>query len=216
MPISIARRLVTVLGATAVAGGVLSGFAGSASAAAGDIPPTRDRVIQPVKTDNLLAPTSGRSGARVVSQPRIGKAQDTPESQVWANDNSRKFDQNGNVIRGAVSFIFQPTLGKAGVRPLCMDIAGDSAQAGASVELRLCDGTPSQVFVFVGDLQFPVVQNVRSGLNLEVQPNGTVVQQGFVGRIPVGVSAEERARLQARNNAQIFAPRPKALGIGGA
>ncbi|SBT38793.1 RICIN domain-containing protein [Micromonospora auratinigra] len=216
MPISIARRLATVLGTTVVAGGVLSGFAAAASAAPGDPPPSRDRVIQPFRTADLLVPTSGRSGARVVSQPRIGKAQDTPESQVWAFDNSRKFDQNGAVIRGGVSFIFQPTLGRSGVRPLCMDVAGDSAQAGASVELRLCDGTPSQVFTFVGDLQVPNVQNVRSGLNLEVQPDGTVVQRGFVGRAPAGASAQERAKLQARRDAQTFLPRPKSLGVGGA
>ncbi|MEV0568545.1 RICIN domain-containing protein [Dactylosporangium sp. NPDC050588] len=209
------RGFAVVAGA-ALATGLLSGLAGTANAAPGDVPPAKDRVIQPQGTKNLLVPTGANAGARIVAKPRIGQAQDTPESQVWTFDNSKKFDQNGKPISGGVSFVFQPTFGKPGVRALCIDVVGDSKQAGAAFELRPCDGTPSQVFVRVGDVQVPFVQNVLSGLNMEVQANGAVVQQPFVGRVPANATPAERQALQARNNAQHFLLSPKAFGVGGA
>ncbi|MFG1661421.1 RICIN domain-containing protein [Micromonospora chersina] len=210
------RRVSTILSGAAVAAGLFSGIAGPANAAPGDVPPSKDRVIQPQGTKNLLAPNGATAGARIVSQPRIGQAQNTPESQVWTFDRSKKFDQSGNDIKGGISFIFQPTFNKPGVRQLCMDVVTNSIQAGAGFELRPCDGTPSQVFLTVGDLQIPYVQNVLSGLNLEVKPGGEVVQQPFVGRIPSNATADERQRLKARDQAQRFLLNPKSFGVGGA
>jgi hypothetical protein len=210
------RRFVSLLGGAAIATGALAGLAGTAHAAPGDLPPSKDQVIQPLNTQNLLVPTGANAGARIVSKPRIGKAQETPESQVWTIDNGKKFDQNGKAIKGGISFVFQPTFGKAGVRALCIDVVGDSTAAGAALELRPCDGTPSQVFVRVGDVKVPFLQNFRSGLNMEVLANGNVVQQPFVGAVPSNASAAERQALNARNSAQKFLPRPKTIGVGGA
>jgi hypothetical protein len=212
-----ARRLTAALGGAALATGLLAGFAGAASAAPGDLPPSKDRVIRPqFASGELLVPTSGSPGARIVTRPRIGKAQNTPESQVWTFDNSKKFDDNGKVIRGARSYIFQPTFDKPGVRPLCVDVVGNSTEAGAGLELRPCDGTPSQVFRQVGDVQAPFLQNVLSGLNLERQADGTVVQQPFVPRPAPNASLAERTALRERGGAQIWQPDPKTFGFGGA
>src|SRR5688572_21513894 len=108
-------RFGAIFGGAALAAGLIVGMAGAANAAPGDVPPSKDRVIRPNGTQNLVVPTSASVGARIVSQPRIGQALNTPESQVWTFDNSSKFNQDGRVIRGGVSYVFQPTFGKPGV-----------------------------------------------------------------------------------------------------
>lgn len=210
-------RLTAILGGAALATGLLAGFAGAASAAPGDLPPSTDRVIgtPPLNSNRLMVATSATVGARIVSVPRIGKAAETPDSQVWTFDNSRKFDDAGNVIRGGRSFIFQPTFDRPGVRPLCVDVVGNSTAAGAAFELRPCDGTPSQVFVQVGDVRFPNLKNAFSGLYMQVEQNGAIVQQPFA-KEDFKASIAERNATKALNDAKIFAPRPKVFGIGGA
>jgi hypothetical protein len=210
------RRVTALFGGAALVTGMLAGFAGATNAAPGDLPPSLNRVIAPVNTKNLVVPTGAANGAQIVSVPRIGQADATPDSQVWTFDHAKRFDANGKVVRGALSFIFQPTFNKPGVRPLCIDVANDSTQVGAPFVLRPCDGTPSQTFVTLGDLQFPLLQNVLSGLKVEVLTNGNVTQQDFPPRPAANASPAERQALRARSQAQTFLLSPKSFGIGGA
>ena len=208
-------RTLSRLAIVGLALGATAGLATPASAAPGDPVPSQFQVIQPTNTKNTLVPTGSNAGARIVAKPRIGTNRDTPDNQTWTFDRAKKFDAAGKVIKGGIAFVFQPTFGRAGVRALCMDVVGDSKSAGAAIELRACDGTPSQTFTFVGDLQFPLVRNALSGLQLEVKANGAVVQEGGIAT-PAGASAEEKKALQARRNAQFFTPRPREIGVGGA
>jgi hypothetical protein len=206
------RRTATVLGGATLLAGIVAGtvasFAPAASAAPAPLPPSKDRVVR-LAPDNLLQPVGnvGAPGTRVTVAPRVGKAQQTAEFQVWTQINNGK---------GTISLLFQPSANSG--RPLCLDVAGDSRNDGAPLELRPCDGTPSQSWRLLGGGTPPhFVQNVNSGLNMEAElRNNRVVQRGFVPRVPAGASIEERQALRERNSSQLFFLSPKSFGVGGA
>lgn len=207
MRTNVFRGITAIVGGTAVAAGLAMAFAAPAAAAPGDVKPLKDRVVRPFNNaKNLLVPDGANNNARIRSKPRTGQANETPESQVWTEVTP---------AGGQVVLVFQPTTN--GGRQLCMDVEGDSKNAGAAVILRPCDGTPSQTWKRIGGGGGPeFLQNLNSGLNMEVLANGQVAQQPFVGRVPANASLAERQALQARNNAQQFFLNPKAFGVGGA
>jgi hypothetical protein len=212
------RRAGAVAGAAAATLlGLLTIAAGTASAAPGDVPPLKDRVVRSFATNNLLVPQNGNVNAPILDTPRIGKANATPESQTWIEVTPSRAERNALTKQGftfgsAVALQFQPS---ANNRPLCIDVQNDSLNPGAALVLRPCDGTPTQLWERLGNNATEVLRNVRTRLNIEVQ-NGRAVQQPFVGRIPSGISVQERQALLARNNAQLFFLSPKSFGVGGA
>jgi hypothetical protein len=208
------RRAVTIIGGAAFATGLLAGLNAAPAAAEDVLPPVKSQVIEPFGTANVLQPNGANAGARIVSKPRIGKAGQTPDSQVWTKLFPKVIDGNGKVVRGATAYAFQPSL-QPGSRPLCIDVVGDSQQAGAALELRPCDGTPSQAFIFLNNAIPTFVQNVGSGLQMTVEANGTVVQRGFFKRVPNETPEQSRERSRLTNT-QLFRVGPRELGVGGA
>ncbi|GAA3198514.1 RICIN domain-containing protein [Dactylosporangium siamense] len=214
MPTKTFRRTASLIGGAALATGLLAGFTAGPAAAEDVRPPVKSQVIEPAGTANVLVPNGANAGARIVSKPRIGKAAQTPDSQVWTKLFPKVIDANGKVVRNTTSYAFQPSL-QPGSRPLCIDVVGDSQQAGAALELRPCDGTPSQAFVFLTNDAQTFVQNAGSGLQMTVEANGTVVQRGFFKRVP----NESREQTRERNrltNTQLFRVGPREVGVGGA
>jgi len=212
-------RRVTATAGAAIAAllGLLTIASGTAFAAPGDARLLKDRVVRSFATNNLLVPQNGNVNAPILDTPRIGKANATPESQTWIEVTPGKAERDALAKQGftfgsAVALRFQPS---ADNRPLCIDVQNDSLNPGAALVLRPCDGTPTQLWERLGANANPFLRNVRTRLNIEVQ-NGRAVQQPFVGRIPSGISLQERQALQQRNNSQQFFLSPKSFGVGGA
>ncbi|MFI5916870.1 RICIN domain-containing protein [Dactylosporangium sp. NPDC051541] len=182
MRTSTLRRTATLLGGVALAAGLPAALNATPAAAEDVLPPVKDQIIQPTGGVNVLQPDGNKAGARIVLRPRIGQAGQTPESQVWTKQFPR-IDAATTVTSKVLpnAFAYQPSL-RPGSRPLCLDVVGDSQQAGAALELRPCDGTPSQAFVLLSNAGPTLVQNVGSGLALTVRADGTVVQRGFFKR----------------------------------
>lgn len=148
---------------------------------------------------NILVPDRAAPGSAISSVPRIGKADDTPQSQVWQRGSAR----NG---RGTFNLVFAPTIGD-GQRQLCLDVQGDSTQAGAPIVLRPCDGTDSQAWKKLSTAAFAQFENFGSGLKAELV-GGRLAQFEFPNRNDADV--RERTQLQQ------FSIVPKSFGIGGA
>ena len=208
------RRTATLIGGAALATGLLAGFGAGPAAAEDVLPPVKSQVIEPSGTANVLQPNGTKAGARIVSRPRIGKARQTPDSQVWTKLFPKVIDGKGKVVRGATSYAFQPSL-QPGSRPLCIDVVGDSQQAGAALELRACDGTPSQAFVFLTNDVQTFVRNAGSGLQMTVEADGTVTQRGAFKRVP-NESAEQTRERNRLVTTQLFRVGPREIGVGGA
>ncbi|GAA3295279.1 RICIN domain-containing protein [Dactylosporangium vinaceum] len=176
------RRTATLCGGVALAAALLAGPSAAPAAAEDVLPPVKDQIIQPAGAANVLQPDGDKAGAWIVQRPRIGQAGQAPDSQVWTKQFPRI--EAATTVTSKVlpnAFAFQPSL-RPGRRPLCLDVVGDSQQAGAALELRPCDGTPSQAFVLLTNAGPTMVQNVGSGLTLTVQADGTVVQRGVFKR----------------------------------
>jgi hypothetical protein len=193
MRTSTLRRTATLLGGVALAAGLLAGLNATPAAAEDVLPPVKDQIIQPIGAANVLQPDGNKAGARIVLRPRVGQAGQTPDSQVWTKQFPRIEAATSKVLPNA--FAFQPSL-RPGSRPLCLDVVGDSQQAGAALELRPCDGTPSQAFVLLSNAGPTLVQNVGSGLALTVQVDGSVVQRGFFKRAETESGGEPRPQTK--------------------
>ncbi|MDG6103057.1 RICIN domain-containing protein [Dactylosporangium aurantiacum] len=133
---------------------------------------------------------------------------------MWTKLFPKVIGADGKVVKGATSYAFQPSL-QPGSRPLCIDVTGDSQQAGAALELRPCDGTPSQAFVFLTNDVQTFVRNAGSGLQMTVEADGTVVQRGFFKRVPNETPEQSRERNRLTNT-QLFRVGPREFGVGGA
>jgi len=183
---------VTLLGTAVLA--VSAGLATPASAQPRPLPDNPNRVVS--IDDELLEPRASTAGAPLRFATRIGRANDTPDSQTWAQRRGR--------LGGTFALVHTPSIAAAGVQ-LCADVEGDSREAGARLVLRPCDGTDSQLWRPLGGGSGPrFLQNVQSELNMERVPGG-VVQNDFAPR-------EE----PERSNNQLFSVSPKSFGIGGA
>jgi hypothetical protein len=165
MTTSLIRR---VLGAALAGAAALTGLTGAATPAfAAEVPDTMVRVF----ADNtVLQPDQSASGAAIRAVARIGKADDTPDSQVWKRRPARQ--------PGFFTLVHAPSEKD---RPLCIDVEGDSTQAGAALVLRPCDGTESQAWRQLVSVPPSQLENKQSGLKMELV-GGALVQNEFPGR----------------------------------
>ena len=162
---------------------------------------TRDRVFESqsggIKT--VLTPDRSAAGAPVRQVTRIGVADATPPDQTWRQERA----QQG---RGAFTLVHTPTADAAGTRRLCLDVKGDSTEAGAPLVLRPCDGTPSQAWKLLSNDVFTFMENQDSKLKVELV-KGRLVQADFP---PPGAPD-----FNQRRTAQSVGVLPKTFGIGG-
>jgi ricin-type beta-trefoil lectin protein len=193
-----ARRRLTV---TLLGTAVLASIAGLATPAAAATAPAQPRPLpdSPNRVvridDELLQPQGSTAGSPLRFATRIGQANDTPDNQTWTQRRGR--------LGGTFRLVHTPSVQQGGVQ-LCVDVEGDSTEAGARLVLRPCDGTDSQLWRGLGSSRPQVLQNVESELNME-RVRGGVVQNQFPPR-------EDRER--ARN--QLIFVSPKSFGVGGA
>jgi hypothetical protein len=144
---------------------------------------------------NILVPDRSAPGSPIRSVPRIGQADATPQSQVW---------QRQNTGAGNFALVHVPSLGS---QPLCVDIQGDPATAGAALVLSPCNGSDRQSWKQLSTAAFTQLQNKQSGLKAELV-GGRLVQNEFPKR--TDADFRERTKLQQ------FSIVPKTFGIGGA
>ncbi|MBC8093481.1 MAG: RICIN domain-containing protein [Pseudonocardia sp.] len=161
----------------------------------------RDQVIRDQSNGftNILVPDRAAPGSPIRSVPRIGKTTATPPSQLWRRESAR----NG---RGTINLVHVPSIDD-GDRQLCLDVQGDSTQAGAALVLRPCDGTDSQAWRNLSTSPFTQLENRGSRLKAELV-GGRLVQNGFPNR--------NDADVRDRNRLQGFSIVPATFGIGGA
>jgi hypothetical protein len=95
--------------------------------------------------------------------PRLGQADATPQSQVW---------QRQSTGAGDFALVHAPRLG---TQPLCLDVQGDPATAGAALVLSPCDGSDRQSWTPLSTAVFTQLQNKQSGLEAELV-GGRLVQ----------------------------------------
>lgn len=88
----------------------------------------RDQVIRDQSNGftNILVPDRAAPGSPIRSVPRIGKTTATPPSQLWRRESAR----NG---RGTFNLVHVRSIDD-GDRQLCLDVQGDSTQAGAALD----------------------------------------------------------------------------------
>jgi Ricin-type beta-trefoil lectin domain-like len=191
MTTSLIRRM---LGAALVGAAALTGLTAAATPAfAADV---NDRVVRVSADNTVLQPDRSASGAAIRAVARIGKADDTPDSQVWKRLRARQ--------PGFFTLVHAPSEDS---RPLCIDVEGDSTQAGAALVLRPCDGTDSQAWRQLVSVPPSHLENKQSGLKMEVV-GGRLVQNDFPG-------SDDADRTQ-RNARQLLFIQPKTFGVGGA
>jgi hypothetical protein len=191
MTTSLVRR---VLGAALVGAAAITGLTGAATPAfAADV---TDQVVRVFSDNTVLQPDRSAPGAAIRAVARIGKADDTPDSQVWKRRPARQ--------PGFFTLVHAPSEGD---RPLCIDVDGDSTQAGAALVLRPCDGTDSQAWRQLVSVPPSHLENKQSGLKMEVV-GGRLVQNEFAGR--------NDADRKQRNDRQLLFIQPKSFGVGGA
>jgi hypothetical protein len=196
-----ARRhlTVTLLGTAVLAS--LASLATPAAAQPGQLRDTPDRIVR--IDDELLEPLASTAGSPLRFAPRIGRANDTPDGQTWTQRPGR--------VGGTFSLVHTPSVKGGGVQ-LCVDVDGDSREAGARLALRPCDGSDSQLWRLPTSVPPSALQNVQSGLNME-RVSGGVVQNAFPRRDP-SAPRNQDDRARARN--QLFFVSPKSFGVGGA
>lgn len=157
-----------------------------------------DRVITVAGQARLvLEPQSSTAGAAVNAVPRIGRANETPDKQVWKVKRARQ--------GGTVNLVHAPS--EDAGRELCIDVLGDSLDVGANLVLRPCDGTDSQAWRQLSRATFNQFENQESKLKMEVTRGG-LVQADFPAR--------DDADRRVRTSNQQFNLGPKSFGIGGA
>jgi hypothetical protein len=203
-PGSRARRLLTatLLGTAALS--CLTGLATPAQAQPGQLRDVPDRVVR-IEGD-LLEPRASAVGSPLRFAPRIGRANDTPDSQTWTERPGRR--------RGAVALVHTPSIAGGGVQ-LCADVEGDSREAGARLVLRPCDGTDSQLWLRPTTVPPSAVVNVQSGLRM-TRVNGAATQEDVVRRDPSVPQNEIPREVRERGRNQLFFISPKSFGVGGA
>jgi hypothetical protein len=157
----------------------------------------RDQVVRDQSNgfSNILVPDRSEAGSPIRSVPRTGQADATPQSQVW---------QRQNTGAGNFALVHAPSLG---AQPLCVDIQGDPATAGAALVLSPCDGSDRQSWKPLSTSIFTQLQNKESGLKAELV-GGRLVQNDFPKR--GDADFRERTKLQQ------FSVVPKTFGVGGA
>jgi hypothetical protein len=157
----------------------------------------RDQVVRDQSNGftNILVPDRSAPGSPIRSVPRIGQTDATPQSQVW---------QRQNTGAGNFALVHAPSLGS---QPLCLDIQGDPATAGAALVLSPCDGSARQSWKPLSTAAFTQLQNKQSDLKAELV-GGRLVQNEFPKR--TDADFRERTKLQQ------FSIVPKTFGVGGA
>ena len=184
---------VTVLSSSAVLGLLTA----TSTAHAADV---RDRVFvsQSGGVKTVLVPDRSAAGAPVRQVTRIGAADASPAEQTWRQESARQG-------RGAFTLVHTPSA--TGARRLCLDVQGDSTQAGAPLVLRPCDGSDSQAWKFLTNSVFTQMENQDSKLKVELV-GGRLVQADFPQR--------DDADFRQRTTAQFVSVAPKSFGVGGA
>jgi hypothetical protein len=199
-----ARRLLTatLLGTAALS--CLTGLATPAHAQPGQLRDVPDRVVR-IESD-LLEPRASTVGSPLRFAPRIGRANDTPDSQTWTLRPGRR--------GGTISLVHTPSVKGGGVQ-LCVDVEGDSREAGARLVLRPCDGTDSQLWRRPTTVPPSAVENVQSGLRM-TRVDGEAVQEDVLLRDPEVPQNEIPREVRERGRNQLFFISPKSFGVGGA
>jgi hypothetical protein len=173
-----------------------AGLGGQAALATSAFADVRDQVVRDQSNAaTILVPERSEPGSSIRSVPRIGQADATPPSQVW---------QRQSTGAGHFALVHAPSLGS---QPLCLDIQGDPATAGAALVLSPCDGSDRQSWKPLSNAIFTQLQNKQSGLKAELV-GGRLVQNEFPKR--GDADFRERTKLQQ------FSVVPKTFGVGGA
>jgi hypothetical protein len=174
-----------------------AGLGGQAALATSAFADVRDQVVRDQSNGftNILVPDRSAPGSPIRSVPRIGQTDATPQSQVW---------QRQSTGAGNFALVHAPSLGS---QPLCLDVQGDPATAGAALVLSPCDGSARQSWKPLSTAAFTQLQNKQSGLKAELV-GGRLVQNEFPKR--TDADFRERTKLQQ------FSIVPKTFGVGGA
>jgi hypothetical protein len=110
--------------------------------------------------------------------------------------------------------VHTPSVKGGGVQ-LCVDVEGDSRDAGARLVLRACDGTDSQLWRLPTTVPPSAVENVQSGLRM-TRVDGGVVQDDVLLRDPKVPQNEIPREVRECGRNQLFFISPKLFGVGGA
>ncbi|SBT38809.1 RICIN domain-containing protein [Micromonospora auratinigra] len=138
-----------------------------------------------VTSDTLLEPVAARIGATlrfVPPQGRSGRVLTSKATQQW---NVPQVKVDGVFVRDTFNLINRV---ESDGRRLCLDVEGDSKQAGARLVLRPCDGTSSQMWTRPGSpIGAVLLVNRWSGLVMN-KAGDRVTQQQIIR----AESSEER------------------------